>query len=114
MKMTKSQLRSIKRQLAFLQRELKQLESKARKGWLTESEKQHMCNWLAKEYLHIAKQFGKFTDYPQTSGRLSEICLDMAVGLKELGAIDNKFSYRPRKGFEIHRKVMTPPKDWRF
>lgn len=106
MKMTKSQLRSIKRQLVYIQSELKQLERKARLGWLTESEKQHNCNWLAKECLRISSQFDKYTNYPKTSRYLSGMCLDMAVKLKELGVSENKIAYRPRKQFEIHRKVI--------
>lgn len=82
------------------------MRRKCARGWLTDSEKKYRANNLAKEYLRLAKQFYKYDDHPMFSRYFGSACLDMAVKLKELGVSDDKISYRPRKQFEIHRKVI--------
>ena len=111
MKMTKSHVKRKKRKIDSIDGEIKYLERRVKSGTLANSERRYKANNLAKECLSLSRQCKRFTNCPNTSKYLSDLFLELALGLKEF-SIGYKDDYKPHKNTNpyknpvIHRKVI--------
>ena len=106
--------KQIRKKLVKLNTELYRLSVKSEMGLMTKAEKKREADKLAKKYLAIY-DLADCYDNPGAKSYVQNICLNTAMSLKYIAVSQNpKRKKATRKGYNIQRKVVTLPKDWRY